>query len=358
MLIHCTAYRHGKKLADLPLDEVSDTLTHADCFVWVALRDADAGELARIQSIFDLHELAVEDANHGHQRPKIEEYDDSLFAVMHLLEEKESTEKEREREKEAEETAIAGTGNKKEKEKNKPGFHHLLVSEMHVFIGPRYLVSIQNGSRQNLSVARARCERDPENLAHGPGYVFYTLMDIAVDSYFPLLEKLETAIESTEERIFTTGSGSLNSRGDIRRLYRLKRHITMLKHAVTPLMEAAGRLHSGRVPEVCRDSRHYFRDVYDHLLRLNGALDGMRDTVTTAIQVHLALIAINQTEISKRLAAWAGIFAIVTALVGVWGMNFAHMPELQWEYGYPIALGFIATAAGVLYWRFRRAGWL
>ncbi|MDR3087159.1 MAG: magnesium and cobalt transport protein CorA [Azoarcus sp.] len=344
MLIHCTAYRHGKKLADLPLDEASDYLSHADCFVWVALRDANTEELAQMQAIFGLHELAVEDANHGHQRPKIEEYDDSLFAVMHLPEEKE-----------AEDAELTNTGNKKEKGKSGYRLH---VGEIHVFIGPRYIVSIQNGSRQNLSVARARCERDPENLAHGSGYVFYTLMDTAVDSYFPLLEKLETAIEVMEERIFTHGSGSLNSRGDIRRLYRLKRHITVLKHAVTPLMEAAGRLHSGRVPEVCRNSRHYFRDVYDHLLRLNSALDSMRDTVTTAIQVNLALIAINQTEISKRLAAWAGIFAIVTALVGVWGMNFVHMPELQWEYGYAIALGFIATSASVLYWRFRRAGWL
>jgi magnesium transporter len=191
-------------------------------------------------------------------------------------------------------------------------------------------------------------------LEKGPGYVFYALMDATVDRYFPLIEMLETELEALEERIFTKGA----ARSNIRRLYRLKRKVTVLKHAVSPLMEAAGKLHSGRVPPVCANSRNYFRDVYDHLVRINASLDVIRDTVTTAIQVNLSMVAIDQTEVSKRLAAWAGIFAVATAFAGIWGMNFSNMPELGWKYGYLFALGVIATTSGLLYWQFKRARWL
>ncbi|MDR1424736.1 MAG: magnesium and cobalt transport protein CorA [Azoarcus sp.] len=338
MLIHCTAYQRGKKLADISTADIAAYLERPECFVWVALREATPDEMTHMQTIFGLHELAVEDANHGHQRPKIEEYDDELFAVMHLVEEKETSD------------------NAEPKPASRGKEHGLHVSEMHVFVGPKYVVSIQNGFRQDLHSVRTRCEREPKSLANGTGYVFYSLLDVVVDSYFPLIEKLEAGIERTEERIFI--HGGLNTRNGLRHLYRQKRRSTVLKHAVTPLMEAAGRLHSGRVPEVCEKSRHYFRDVYDHLARINGELDGMRDAVTTAIQVNFSLITIEQTDVCKKLAAWAGVFAIATALAGIWGMNFTHMPELQWTYGYPAALGFIAAAAATLYWRFRKARWL
>ena len=277
--------------------------------------------MAQMKAAFGLHELAVEDANHGHQRPKVEEYDDEVFAVMHLVEEQEGK---------------------------------LAVGEVHTFVGRNYILSVRNRSQQNFLGVRARCEREPKMLVKGPGYVLYALMDAVVDRYFPLIEKLETDLEAMEERIFTKGAAPTN----IRRLYRLKRKVTLLKHAVTPLMEAAGKLHSGRVPEVCSNSRHYFRDVYDHLTRLNASLDSIRDTIGTAIQVNLSMVTIDQTEVSKRLAAWAGIFAVATALAGIWGMNFTHMPELQWEYGYPAALIAIVLASAVLYWQFKRAKWL
>lgn len=321
MLINCTAYQHGRKLADLPIDDISDYLQKPDCFVWVALKDATPEELAQMKQEFGLHELAIEDANHGHQRPKVEEYDDEVFAVMHLIEEQEG---------------------------------RLQVGEVHVFVGPNYILSVRNRSQQGFLGVRARCEREPKMLAKGSGYVFYALMDVVVDRYFPLIEKLETELEAMEERIFTKGAARLN----IRRLYRLKRKVTLLKHAVTPLMEAAGKLHSGRVPAVCANSRHYFRDVYDHLARINASLDGIRDTIGTAIQVNLSMVTIDQTEVSKRLAAWAGIFAVATAFAGIWGMNFNHMPELQWEYGYLFGLGVIAASSGLLYWRFKKARWL
>ncbi len=321
MLINCTAYQHGHKLADIAVDAISDYLQRPDTFVWVALKDASADELAVMKAEFALHELAVEDADHGHQRPKVEEYDDEVFAVMHLIEEHEGT---------------------------------LEVGEVHVFVGANYILSVRNRSQQDFLGVRARCEREPKMLAKGAGYVLYALMDAVVDRYFPLIEKFESELEALEERIFTKGA----ARSTIRRLYRLKRKVGVLKHAVTPLMEAAGKLHSGRVPEVCANSRHYFRDVYDHLTRINASLDSIRDMIATAIQVTLSMVAIDQTEVGKRLAAWAGIFAVATAFAGIWGMNFTHMPELEWEYGYLFGLGVIAASSALLYWRFRKARWL
>ena len=321
MLINCTAYQRGHKLADIPVEAIRETLQQGDTFVWVALKDATPEELARMKEEFGLHELAIEDANHRHQRPKVEEYDDELFAVMHLIEEKEGK---------------------------------LEVGEVHVFVGANYVLSVRNNHARDFLGVRARCEREPKMLAKGPGYVLYALMDAVVDGYFPLIERLETEVETLEDRIFTKGA----ARSNIRRLYRLKRKVTMLKHAVMPLLEAAGTLHSGRVPEVCAKSRHYFRDVYDHLARINASLESIRETIGTAIQVNLSMVTIDQTEISKRLAAWAGIFAVATAFAGIWGMNFAHMPELEWRYGYLFGLGIIASASAFLWWRFRKAKWL
>jgi magnesium transporter len=179
-------------------------------------------------------------------------------------------------------------------------------------------------------------------------------MDAVVDRYFPIMDRLESEFEEIEEHIFDKGTAP----GNVRRLYELKRKISLLKHAVAPLMEADGKLFSGRGPGVCNNSREYFRDVYDHLVRINASLDNMRETIGTAIQVNLSMIAIEESEVNKRLAAWAGIFAVATAFAGIWGMNFKAMPELNWEYGYPTALLAIASACAFLYYRFRRAGWL
>lgn len=321
MLINCIAYENGHKLTDLPVEQISDYLARPDCFVWVALKDATPEELAQMQDEFALHELAVEDANHGHQRPKVEEYDDEVFVVMHLVEEQDGK---------------------------------LEVGEVHAFVGHNYILSVRNRSTQDFLGVRARCEREPKMLAKGSGYVLYALMDAVVDRYFPLIDKIETDLEAMEERIFTKGAARTN----IRRLYRLKRKVTVLKHAVMPLMEATGKLHGERVPLLFANSRHYFRDVYDHLTRLNASLDSVRDTIGTAIQVNLSMVTIDQTEVSKRLAAWAGIFAVATAFAGIWGMNFTHMPELEWEYGYLFGLGVIAAASGLLYWQFKKARWL
>jgi magnesium transporter len=321
MLINCVAYQEGKKLRDISVEEISDYVSQEDCFVWVALKDAEPAELDIMQDEFHLHELAVEDARHGHQRPKIEEYGDSLFAVVHTVD------------------LVDG---------------ELNVGEVDIFAGKNYVLSTRNRSLQGFLGVRARCEHEPEQLRKGSAFVLYALIDAVVDRYFPVIEALEDELETIEDHIFTKGA----QRSNIERLYQLKRKMVVLKHATGPLMEAIGKLYGGRVPGLCSDTQEYFRDIYDHLYRINGSIDSIRDTIGTAIQVNLSMVSIDETEVTKRLAAWAAIFAVATFFVGVWGMNFQEMPELKWKYGYPVALGVISTVCGYLYYRFRKSRWL
>ena len=321
MLINCVAYQEGKKLKDITIEEISDYLEIPGCFVWVALLDAELPELEKMREEFDLHPLAVEDAWHSHQRPKIDEFGDSLFAVLHLLQLQDN---------------------------------ELNIGEVDVFVGLNYVLSVRNRSKDGFLGVRTRCEREPHLLTQGSGFVLYALMDAVVDRYFPIVHALETELEAIEEHIFIKGSARTN----IERLYELKRKVTTLKHAVTPLLEEISKLHRGRVPAVCVNSREYFRDVYDHLSLINSSIDNIRDTIGTAIQVNLSMVTIEEGEVNKRLAAWAGIFAVATAFVGIWGMNFDTMPELKWKYGYPAALSLIAVICGLLFRRFKKAGWL
>lgn len=324
MLINCVVYQNGTKLADIPVSQISEYLSHPDAFVWVALQDATPEELEEMQHEFGLHALAVEDARHGHQRPKIEEYGASLFSVLHLIE------------------PVPGQP------------VQLNVGEVDVFTGSNYVLSVRNRSQKGFLGVRARCEREPELLRHGSGFVLYALMDAVVDRYFPIIDQLETELETIEREIFSKGS----ARSNIERLYEIKGRVMVLKHAVAPLLEGASKLHGSRVPHICAGVQEYFRDVVDHLTRINAQIDTMRDTIGTAIQVNLAMVTIGESEVTKRLAAWASIFAVCTAFAGIWGMNFESMPELKWRYGYLMALSLIAVACLLLYWRFKRARWL
>ncbi|MDH4175755.1 MAG: magnesium/cobalt transporter CorA [Betaproteobacteria bacterium] len=321
MLVNCVAYQDGRKLAEIQQRDIRATLERPDCFVWVALRDPDAAELAQMQDEFDLHELAVEDARHGNQRPKIEEYGDSLFAVLHTV-------------------AVAGD--------------ELAVGEVDVFVGRNYVLSARQKSERGFQDVRARCEREPELLRHGAGYVLYALMDAVVDRYFPVLDAVETELEALEEQIFTGKS----PRENIEALYYVKQKLMTLKHAAGPLLETSSRLFGGRVPPACAGLGEYFRDVYDHVVRLNQSIDTLRDTVTTAIQVNLAMITIGESEVTKRLAAYAALVAVPTMIAGIYGMNFELMPELQWAFGYPLALTAMLAIDVYLFYRFRKAGWL
>ena len=321
MLINCAAYQDGRKLADIKPDEISDYVSRPDCFVWVALRDPGPGELAALQAEFDLHELAVEDAHHGHQRPKIEEYGDSLFVVLHTIE---------------------GTA------------EEIKVGEIDIFAGKNYVLSVRSHSERGLAEVRARCEREPELLRHGSGFVLYALMDAVIDHYFPVVEALEDELERVEEKIFASSS----PRANIEALYALKQKLMSLQHAVRPLLDGAGKLYGGRVPPICVGTQEYYRDIYDHLIRINQTIDSLRDMVTTAISVNLSLITLQDNETTKRLAAYAALVAVPTMVAGIYGMNFAHMPELSWEFGYPLSIGIMAAIDSYLFYRFRRSGWL
>jgi magnesium transporter len=321
MLINCAAYQDGKKLGDIRKEEIHEYLNRPGSFVWVALKDATADELAEMQREFGLHELAVEDARHGHQRPKLEEYGDSLFAVVHTVE------------------AVGD---------------ELNVGEVNIFVGRNYVLSIRNRTEQGFVNVRQRTEREPHLLKHGSGFVLYALIDTVVDRYFPVLEALEDGLEHLEERIFAGTPAQEN----IEALYGLKQKLMTLKHAAGPLQETSGKLYGGRVPEVCAGTQEYFRDVYDHLVRINQSIDSLREMVTTAISVNLSLITVQENETVKRLAAYAALVAVPTMVAGVYGMNFEHMPELKWVWGYPFSLGLMVGIDGYLFYRFRKAKWL
>ena len=323
MLINNALYEDGRIVAEPGLEGVSEALERQSGFVWIALRDPGDDELNLLQSELNLPPLAVEDARKGHQRPKVEEYGDMLFAAMHLLE--------------------AGPDGE------------LQVGEVHVFVGPRFIVSVRHNSQQGFLGVRGRAEREPHLLRQGPGFVFYALMDAVVDRYFPLIDAVEAELEQLEETMFQPHQ---DRQSVVQRLFALKQRLATLRHAVTPLLEVTAKLHGGRVPVVCKALQDYFRDVYDHLLRIQASIDAARETIIAATQVNLTLVTIDESLVTKRLAAWAAIFAASTALAGIWGMNFESMPELKWSFGYPMALGAIVLVSSALYWRFKRLKWL
>ncbi|WP_240761408.1 magnesium/cobalt transporter CorA [Nitrosococcus wardiae] len=315
------AYEEGKKIADITKSDIHIYLSKPSCFVWVALKDPTPEELFEMQHEFNLHELAVEDARHGHQRPKIEEYGNSLFAVLHTLE-------------------TAG--------------EDMHVGEVNIFVGANYVLSVRNRAKKCFASVRARSEREPRLLKHGSAFVLYALMDAVVDGYFPTLETLEERFEQLEEQIF----GKHPIRENIEELYALRQRLITLKHAVAPLHDALGKLYGGRVPEIVSSSQEYFRDIADHLLRIDQSIDSLREMVTTAFSVNLSLITLAENETMKRLAAYAALIAVPTMTAGIYGMNFEHMPELKWTFGYPVTLGVMVILDAYLFYPFRKAKWL
>jgi len=321
VLVNCVAYQNGLKIGQIETGQIRDYTNRPECFVWVAMLEPDAAELEAMRQEFDLHELAIEDASKGDQRPKVEEYGDTLVAVIHVPE-------------------MSGA--------------EINFGQVIVFVGPNYVLSVRQHTQQGFAGVRTRSEREPELMRFGPGYVFYAILDNIVDRYFPLLEIIETELEQIEERIFSPH----NNRGIIESLYTLKQKVVTLKHATGPLVEATGKLYGGRVPHQCNNLGEYFRDVYDHLVRINQSIDSLREMVTTAITVNLSLLTIQENEVTKRLAGYAALVAVPTMVAGVYGMNFVHMPEIDWVLGYPLAIGIMVGIDGYLFYRFRKAKWL
>lgn len=321
MIINCSLYKNGVKLRDLEIEDISEAIKEPDAFVWVALNNASENEILTMKEEFDLHPLAVEDAIHGSQRSKFEEYGETLFSVLRI-------------------PVIRG--------------EELDWGDVSLFVGEKFVLSIRQHLEKGFADVRARCEREPHLLNIGAGFVFYAIVDNVVDRYFPIIDDLETRMDYIENQIFKLES----ARHQIEAIYDLKQKVMDVKHAIKPLLDGIDKLHGGRVPKVCTGIQDYFRDVYDHLYRLDQANENTREMLVMAIQVNLALISLNETQVSKRLASWAALLAVPTMLAGIYGMNFKHMPELESPWGYPIVLGMMFGIDLYLLYRFKKSGWI
>ena len=321
MLIRCVAYQQGRVLAEIQPADISSYLAIPECFVWVALFEPDLDTLLVMQEQFGVHPLAIEDAQHGHQLPKIEEYVGSVFVVVHMIEVEND---------------------------------ELKVGEVAIFAGPNFILSVRKGAKKGFQEVRTRCEHEPEMLRRGPGYVLYALIDAVVDRYFPLLQSIEDELDTVEERIFS----AVTTRENIEALYALKRRLMTVRHAVAPLLEGLANLAGTRVPLVCIGMQEYFRDVADHLQRLSQTIESNRETVATAISVNLSMITLQESETTKRLASYAALIAVPTLIAGIYGMNFEHMPELHWRYGYALVMGVMVVVDVFVFIRLRRARWI
>jgi len=255
------------------------------------------------------------------QIPRIVEYQNTIFIMANLLEYKNN---------------------------------QIEAGEMTLFVGSNYILSFRKNSEHRFTNVRDRCEREPDLLKMGPGYILYAILDEIVDRYFPLLNRIEDEMAMIEKEIFT----KKDTKKLIEKLFQLKTQTTDLRHATIPLSEVLGKLHGGRVPTVCMNVQDYFNDIHNHLIRINKSIENFRDGITTSVQVSLALATIEKSETTKKLAAWAAIFGVCTTGVGIWGMNFKHMPELDWQYGYPLSLLIIFGAAYYVYRKFKKSGWL
>ncbi|MBP9930062.1 MAG: magnesium and cobalt transport protein CorA [Rhodoferax sp.] len=320
-IVHSIAYRNGQSLGEIAIEAISEIIQQPDTFVWLGLHEPDDALLLKIQGEFGLHELAIEDAHHAHQRPKIEAYSNSLFIVL--------------------KTAQLEAG-------------QAVYGETHLFVGPNFLVSVRHGASSSYGQVLQRCEVGTKGLRKGPGFALYALLDFVADNYQPIVAKFEQDFEAIEADIFKDQFDGLV----IKRLYALKRHLLQLRNAALPVAEISAELMRLHEDLISKELRAYFRDIQDHISRLAGLIDGMRDMLTTAMQVNLALVANNQNEVVKRLAGWGAILAIPTVIFSLYGMNFAWMPELKWRAGYPVVVVVTLLGCVFVFRRLRRAGWL
>lgn len=323
-VVNSAAYHNGVRVANVPIADLEDAWNHSDRFLWVGLNEPSEQLLSHIQQAFGLHDLAIEDAHKAHQRPKLEVYDDSMFVVIRTARLSES------------------------------GEHRIEFGETHVFFGPRYIITVRHGSLKSHVGLRDRCESTPTLLAKGEGFVLHALMDFIVDQYFPVIDALEAELDELEEQIF---SGKF-VRSVTARIYHLRRDLLAIKQAVTPLIEVSAhltRMSSNLIP---LDTRPYFQDVHDHVIRIADLIDNLQQLSHTALESYLALISVTQNDDTKRLAAWAAILAVPTMIAGLYGMNFKYMPETEWAFGYPVALGVMFITCVLLYRWFRKVNWL
>jgi magnesium transporter len=322
MVVNCAAYdKRGKRLPDITLDQISDVLEQPETFVWVGLHEPSEELLEKLQEEFGLHDLAVEDAHSAHQRSKIEVYGDSLFIVVHTAQEVNC---------------------------------RIAFGETHMFVGPRYLVTVRHGASLSYAPARARCEREPELLALGPSYCLYAVLDFIIDNFLPITRSFQVELQALEGEIFA----QTFKHKTIERLYELKKELVTLRLALAPTQDILNQLmrfHSGLVRE---EVRVYFRDVFDHVARAKEASDTMSEMLSAAMSVNLAMVSVGQNEVVKRLAGWAALLGAPTLMASWYGMNFRHMPELAGPYSYYIMIGATIGVCATLFRVLKRAGWL
>ncbi|MDJ1157516.1 magnesium/cobalt transporter CorA [Chelatococcus sp. SYSU_G07232] len=320
-VVGASAYVGGRRVADVAIEDAGDWVRRPGHVVWIGLHEPDAELLRQVQVQFGLHDLAIEDAEKAHQRPKLEQYGDALFVVAR--------------------TAQMVEG-------------RIAFGETHLFVGRGYVVSVRHGASVTYATVRERCEACPAMLAHGEDYILYAILDFIVDNYMPVIEAVRAEAEAIEDGVLATTL----KQSDVERLYQLRRDLLRLRSAVGPLVEVCSRLEHADLPAIDGELHPLFRDVTDHVRRVQEEIDALREMLAFAFEASLMTSQAQQTEIARKLASWAAILAVPTAVAGIYGMNFEVMPELHWAYGYFIVLAVLAAACGILYWRFRRAGWL
>ncbi|MDQ3676848.1 MAG: magnesium/cobalt transporter CorA [Actinomycetota bacterium] len=322
MILDCAHYQDGSRQHEgaLTLDEAAERCEEGG-FVWLGLHDPDPDELQEVAERFNLHELAVEDAMHAHQRPKLEDYGHGYFLVVHTACYLDDTEE-------------------------------VEFGEVHLFVGPNYLVVVRHGRASALHSARERLEQRAELLSEGPAAAVWAVLDKIVDDYQPVAAGIENDVEEVEVEVF-------DSEGDqTRRIYFLRRELAEFYRAVHPLLLVLDQLESTNRTDVSPPLRERLRDVEDHLKRVEEEVVTMRELLTGVLQANLAVIAVQQNDVVKKISGYAAVIAVPTLIASIYGMNFEHMPELGWQFGYPFALGLILSVGFVLFRLLRRAGWL
>lgn len=320
-VVASSVYLDGRRLMDIPVNEAGAWSKKEGHVVWIGLWEPERDVLLRVQQQFKLHDLAIEDAEHPHQRPKLEQYGDALFIVAR--------------------TAQLVDG-------------RISFGETHIFLGKGYIVSVRHGTSTSYATVRQHWESCPAVLAKGEDFILYAILDFIVDNYMPVLEQIQDEVDEIEDRVLAkpmTGA-------DIERLYMLRRDLLRLRNAADPLAEVCRRLAGNELPQIRSDMHNLYRDVTDHVRTVQEKVDNLREVLAFAFEAGLLVGQSQETAIAKKLASWAAILGVPTAIAGIYGMNFENMPELKHPYGYEIVLFGLIGICCILYWRFRKNGWL
>ncbi|MFJ5159887.1 magnesium/cobalt transporter CorA [Pantoea sp. NPDC088449] len=322
MVINCVAYRHGKREEHVDVADISEVLKEENSFVWMGLYQPDPAFMQTLQQEFSLHELAIEDALVAHQRPKIEQYGDSVFIVV--------------------------------KTAHMDDLQRISFGETHFFLGKNFLITVRHGSSEGYAEIRSKAEKNQAMLCGGPGYALYCILDFIVDNYSKITASLNERIGGLEEGMFTTRFDS----DALQNVYHLRRELLALRNAALPVTEICQQLVRFHEDIIPKNLRAYLRDVQDHAHHVMIDAEDMREMLTSAMQVNLALVSVQQSEVNKKLAGWGAILIVPTIIFSMYGMNFPDMPELHTHFGYPAVVGVTVVICCVMWWRLKKASWL